>query len=359
MANRKLWRAPGTAAAMVAILALGIPGCTGPGQVFGSGYAIASDDACAAQRQSLKSFQDYFFSSMIQGAAIGAATGALTGLLIGGDTKGALIGAGAGAVVGGIGGYYVAKQKANNDPVALTNSVYQDVSHENRQIDAVSIAFVQLRDCRLHSAEMVKSDYAAKKISQQDAQSKLQRIKGLFLEDVAFAEGLGSKMAERGGEYQNASGQIMQMNPNAQQTYAAREAAAGGAGVLVANEAARVREAASTSSRQVGTIPPGEEVTVVEGGSTPAEWTHVRLADGRSGFVASRLMRPAGTAAPAKALPPPDAAGVAQLTQSNQLKRKALSDEIAQARTEANSGAFELSGGISRLPPAAVRGGAA
>jgi hypothetical protein len=326
--------------------------------MFGSSYTVAADDSCGAQRQSLKAYQDYFFASMIQGAAIGAVGGGLAGLALGGNVQSAAIGAGAGALVGGTVGYYAAKQKANSDPVALTNSVYQDVNHENGQIDGVSVAFNNLRDCRLRSAQAVKSDYQAKRIAQADAQAKLEVIKQRYLEDVDFAAGLGKKMDERGGEYQTASTQIMDTNPGAQSTLARRDregggaTAAGGRGGFVANSAARVHETADAASRQVGTVAEGAYVQPITGSDTPADWTHVQLSNGKSGYVVSRLLRPAGTAAPSRAAPPPpsDAAGVAQLTQSNQLKRQALSDQVASAKTEANGSAFELSGGISRAP---------
>ena len=121
---------------------------------------------------------------------------------------------------------------------------------------------------------------------------------------------------------------------------------------LVANEAARVRAEPSTTGRQVATLAPGDGVTPASGGTAAADWTHVRLKDGKTGYVSSALLRPAGTANPtaASAPPPRDAAGVAQLTELNQLKRKALTDEVAQAKTDADGSAFELSGSISRAP---------
>ena len=338
-------------AILAAALALVVAGCgtTGP---FAS-YPISADDACGGQRQALKAYQDYFFSAMIQGAAVGAAVGGLAGYLAGNNTQSTLLGAGAGAVAGGAGGYFLAKQKANSDPAALTGSVYQDVSKENSQLDGVSLAFRNLRDCRLRSAEQVKSDYAAKRIARDDAQARLAKIKALFVADVTFAESLGAKAAERGSQYDAASTQIEQLDPTAKATLAARQRAAGtgaaggggGGGGLVANEAARVRETASASARQVATLAPGDAVAPLDAGDAPAEWSHVRLGDGRTGYVASRLLRPAGTRAPSA-----DAAGVAQLTESNQLKRKALSDEVAQAKNDANGSSFELGGAISRLP---------
>jgi YMGG-like Gly-zipper/Bacterial SH3 domain len=349
-------RAPRIAAGLLTGL-LTLTGCAGAGGMFGSSYTIAADDSCASQRQALKAYQDYFFSSMVQGAAMGAVAGGLAGLAIGGNAQSAAIGAGTGALVGGVSGYYLAKQKANSDPVALTDSVYDDVYRENRQIDGVSGAFLALRTCRLQSADAVKADYAAHRISHDDAVTKLARIKQLFLEDVDFAQELGSKMAERGGEYQNASDQIVKMNPNAKQEVAARQAAAPAPGTgLVASEAARVREAGDPNARQIATLRPGEAVSPVAG-ETPTDWTHVTLPDGRTGYIASRLLHPAGTSTTAP--PPKDAAGVAELTESNQLKRKGLDDEVASAKNDANGKAFELSGSISRLPRGLVRLGAA
>ena len=100
----------------------------------GTSYTVAADDVCAAERQQLNSFHDYFFQSMLQGAAMGAMGGALMGGLIGGNAKGALIGAGAGALVGGATGYFAAKQRAAGNPGQLTQSVYGDVSREKRAV---------------------------------------------------------------------------------------------------------------------------------------------------------------------------------------------------------------------------------
>jgi len=321
-----------------------------------SGFNVASDDACAAERTELKSYQDFFFRSMVEGAVAGAVVGGLAGALIGGNTSSALIGAGAGAVAGGVGGYFLAKQKATSDRTVLTQSVYKDVSAENAQIDNVTASFRKLRDCRFRSAEAVKNDFAAGKLSREDAQKKLAKTRDLFQEDITFAESLGAKMNQRGAEYQNASDEMVKLDPSAKQTLAAREAAAGGAAsvIYVANEAARVRAEPSTSSKQIAALAPDEAVTPVGAVAGKSTWMHVQLKDGRSGYVASRLLRQEGTAAPvrkvASAAPPPtDVAGVAQLTETNQLKRKALNDDVEQAKV-ASSSAFELDGKISRVP---------
>ncbi len=336
----------------MAIMAVSIAGCGGANP-FAS-YPIASDDPCGPQRQQLKSFQDYFFSAMIEGAAIGAVVGGITGYVTGQDTKSTLIGAGSGAVVGGVGGYLLAKEKANSDPAAVSNSVYQDVNTENQQIDGVTAAFRAVRDCRVRTARAVKRDYAAKRITNDDAQQQLAKIKGLFMEDIAFADSLGAKMSERGDEYADASKQMVKSDPKAQRELAARRKPKGGAPSdntgPVALAAVRVRAEPSTSSGQVGSLSAGDAVTTLDQGDTPSDWTPIQLGDGKTGYVSSRLI--GSGAAATRSLPTkPDAAGVAELTETNQLKRRGLTNQVAEAKNQANGGTFELNGSISRLPP--------
>ncbi len=288
---------------------------------------------------------------------IGAAVGGLTGYLAGGDAKSTLFGAGAGAVTGAVGAYFIAKQKAaNGNPTALADSVYDDLNNENSEIDGVTGTFEKLRDCRLDAARSVKDDLAAHRISRDDAQAKLKKIHDWLIEDIDFADALGAKMNERGAAYADASDKLSESEPSAKRTLHTRQRTAGrsgsaGAGELVASAAARVREGPSTSSRQIASLAPGGAVATLGGGDTPEGWTHVRLGDGRSGYIASRLLHEAGAGA-AGPPPPKDVAGVAQLTESNQLKRKALTEDVADAKSDANGSAFQLSGSISRVRPA-------
>jgi hypothetical protein len=273
----------------VVLCAASISGCAT--NLAGANYDTTdASDLCRPQRQDLRAYQDYFTRAMFEGAAIGALGGALMGGLIGGDAKGALIGAGAGAVVGGTVGYYNAKSQANaGNPAALTHSVYQDVSAENTQIDGVAGAFGRLRDCRFRNAQAVKADYAAGKLSQPQAQNELATIRTRFQQDVAFAESLGAKMDARGQEYQSASTELVKLDPAAQQ------------------QAAQQSPAPASPAKQ----------------------------------------RPSSAQKSVAAAPPPDsAAGVAQLTESNQLKRKALADDVQSAKVAANQ-QFELEGKIS------------
>jgi outer membrane lipoprotein SlyB len=268
-----------------------------------AGYDTADPtDACRTARQDLTSYQDYFTRAMFEGAALGALGGALMGGLIGGNTQGALIGAGAGAVVGGTVGYYSAKQRANTDQASLTRSVYQDVSTENAQIDGVAGAFGRLRDCRFMNAQAVKSDYAAGRLTQAQAQLQLSQIRTRFQQDITFAESLGARMNERGREYQSASDELVKLDPAAQQQVAAQQS----------------QTPAATPA--------------------PAQGQATRPAP-------QRRAQPQPTQT-ASAPPPQSATGVAQLTESNQLKRKALADDLDSAKVAANT-QFELDGKIT------------
>lgn len=323
-------------------------------------YSVSSDDTCGDYKTELRSYRDFFFTSILAGAAAGAAVGGITGYLAGGTTRDTLLGAGLGGVVGGVGGYYLAKQKASNgNKSELTDAVYDDVKKENSQIDGATQAFRKLRDCRTRTARLVKRDFTQRRLSHDDAQTKLKQIHDWLEEDIDFADALGAKMDTRGAEYADASDKMTKSDPSAKRRLSRRKAppssegSGDSGGGLVAGEAVRVRAEASTSSAQVGSLSPGEAVTPIADDKPTADWTHVQLGDGHSGYVASRLLRPAGAGA-SGAPPPEDVAGVAELTDSNQLKRRALKDDIVQAKNTANGSTFELSGSISRLRPAPV-----
>lgn len=287
-----------------------IPGLTTPS------YAIAADDPCRAERASLKAVEDYFTRSMIQGAAAGAVVGGAAGALLGSDRlKGALIGMTAGAVVGAAGGYFVAKQRQASSQDALVRGVYQDMAMENEQIDRTTAAFRAVRDCRFRTANGIKASYAAGRVEREAAQRQLAQVRTLFEQDVAYAESLGAAIDTRSNEYRNAADELVKSDPAAQQALATRRAeqsAAEAAARAPAPQAARP----APRARSQPTPPPA-----------PA---------------------PAPVAAPAP--PPADAAGVAQLAESNQIKRQALGEAVREARVAA-ADTFDLAQPISRVPP--------
>ncbi|HYD99991.1 MAG TPA: SH3 domain-containing protein, partial [Alphaproteobacteria bacterium] len=271
----------------------------------------------------------------------------------------------AGAAVGGIGAYYLAKQNATSNPAELTQSIYSDVNAENQQLDRVTDIFRRLRSCRIATAQGIKTDFQQGRLPRDQASVKLAAVRALYQEDIQFTEALGGRIGERSDGYKFASDELLKTDPNAAQTLAARRAAEppmpamglGGGPVYEANTAANVREAANANAKRVAGLAKGEQVVVLEGGK---EWSRIRLANGATGYVSSRLINPPGqaprpsqqAARPAPTKPPPmDVAGVAQLTESNQLKRRGLESEVATAKSEVASAAFTLEGGgISARP---------
>lgn len=272
-----------------------------------SGYEIAADDPCGAYRAELKSVEDSYVEGAVMGAVGGALIGGLAGGLIGGNTKGALIGAGAGAVAGGLGGYFLAKQNATSDRATLVSSVYGDIAAENAKLDRVTAAFRQIRQCRLRSAEEVKQAFAARKIERPAAEARLATIRQLYSEDIRVAEALGGKMNERGQEFEFASSELLKQDPAAQR------------------EVQQLRAAAAKP--RAGRAPAARATAAPAKGGAPLP-----------------QQRPEPPQAPANTT-----AGVATLTESNQVKRQAFSTDVQQAKAEAVT-AFELEGSISRVP---------
>lgn len=360
----------------LAVAGMLLQGCAAP-----AGYSIAADDPCAANRQELKAIEDFFVQSVVQGAVAGAVLGGLAGALIGGDAKSAAIGAGAGAIAGGLGGYFTAKQKASGDKTQLVSAVYGDVLQENQQIDKTTATFRRLSQCRFAAAQTIKSNFQSGRISRDEAVKQLDRQRGWFNEDVQFAENLGGKMDERSKEYGFASNELVKEDPNAQRTLSLRKAqqqqqtqaaadVAAGLQRATANATANLRERPQESARRVGGLAKGDAVTVM---GSSGGWSEVRTSAGASGFVISRALsdesgrplaarpaqpRPAPAPRPAQvaeAPPPNDAVGVVQLTESNQVKRKAFGDQLQEAKVAANT-SFDLDAKISGAPALRIAG---
>jgi outer membrane lipoprotein SlyB/SH3-like domain-containing protein len=365
-ATRRRGRVPVALAVTLSLVASGLQGCAGSGLPGSQSISVDNSDVCRAERAQLRSVEDFFSRAIVQGAAAGALTGATAGGLLGGDIEGALTGAAAGAVVGGITGYWLARQQASSDTTTLVQNVYGDLSTENQQIDRTTASFRAVRDCRFNEAKTIKADFAAGKITREDATQRLATVKSRFNEELGYAESLGAKIGQRGGEFDYASNEVLKLDPNAQQTLAQRraeEAAAVPTPVfLVAKSATKVRSSPANKAEQVASLAKGDAVLVV--GEADGNWTQVKLDDGTEGYMPrkqletsaeakARAAKAAEAARKARAAnkppPPRDAAGVAELTESNQLKRKALGDEVGQAKAVAFS-AFDLDKPISALP---------
>ncbi|WP_165837750.1 SH3 domain-containing protein [Zavarzinia aquatilis] len=354
---------------LVASLIIGLAVAPGLGactpDASAPGGQIASDDPCTGPRGQLTSIGDYFTQAMVVGAVGGAALGALTGALVsGGDLESTLAGAAVGGVAGAAAGYYSAKSEANSNPTQLVGGVYKDLYTENQQIDRTTTAFRAVRACRTAEADRIRADYRAGRLSADDARAKLADVKKKFEWEVQYAEEVGGKMNERGEQYTYAATEISHFDgrttPPAPS--AASYQVSGPVLSRVASKSTRVRELPSTSSRQIGGLKAGEvvEARVVSG--TSGQWMRVRLADGTPGFVSASLLvtadkyrgettAVASRAEPQVSAPPPQSAGgVVQLAETNQIKQRALADDVSESRSVLSSATFELDQPITMAP---------
>jgi len=284
-------------------------------------FAEDVGDPCATERAELRGAQDYYTKSVLAGAAtgaaVGAAAGALTAVLTGSNVaKGALIGGAGGAVLGAVGGYYKAKQQDAADAAALSGSILKDVQTENSEIDRATLAFARLRNCRFTAAQQVKSEFAAGRISRAQASSRLDEVKERFNRDLVIADEIGTKMTDRGREFEYASNQLVAADPNAK-VYLTRYP-------LSPVES----QPATSSSVKAKTSPKARTPATVR--------TKTRVAK-----------------TPKAPPPPPSAApvvAVAQETNTNQIKQKKYSNEMAVAKAE-SSKAFSLEGQVGLILP--------
>ena len=270
-------------------LAVVLSGCATTGM-----FAEDASDPCNAQRKELAGAQNYYATAVVQGAVLGALVGGLSGALLGGDHKGtaAATGAAVGAVAGGLGSYYLAKQKDARDAAQLAASIQNDILTENTEIDRATIAFTRLRQCRFAVAESVKADFRAGRISRDEAIRRLDEQKQRFDADIAGAESIGVKMADRAKEFQYASNELVNSSPEARAELA-------------------------------------EEGAVGE----PVKKKHVKRH--------RKHVTPHGK---------PSAVTVASVTETNQVKQKSFVDEVQGSKKLAQA-AFSLEGSVSLLLP--------
>jgi len=277
-------------------------------------FSLDLGDPCAAERSELRGAQNYYTQAIVGGALLGAVTGGLAGWLAGKSEKSVAAGAALGAVVGGVGGYYLAKQKVAADAAALSDSILKDVQTDNTEIDKATLAFAKLRNCRFTAAQQVKSDFAAGRISRTQAISRLDELRERFTGDLAIADEVGTKMADRSREFDYASNQLVAENPEAKSYLASYP------------------------------MTPAESITPPT--ASKAATTHKLPTTHKPVPVAPRP--------PVKAkAPPPKAApvvAVAQETNTNQIKQKKYSNEVAVAKAE-SSKAFSLEGQVGLILP--------
>lgn len=169
-------------------------------------------DACRAQVVALDSTGNFFAEDIIRGAALGAVGGALLGGLVAAASggrgsnvaTGAAIGAVAGGVAGGTTGYFQARQQQAADQASLNRSIAGDLAAENAQLDRTQLAFDQLMDCRVASAQRVRDDLRAGRIARPQAEATMADLRARTQRDIQLAQSINGRITQRGAEFDTA-----------------------------------------------------------------------------------------------------------------------------------------------------------
>jgi hypothetical protein len=290
-------------------------------------------DACRPQLLALDSTGDFYGEQILQGAAIGAAGGALIGGLTSGRWQGALIGAAVGGASGAAVGYYAALQRQASDQQALFQQMSKDLSSENAQLDRTQIAFNNLMDCRLRSAERVREMARTGRMDRATAQAQMAEIRTRFQADLALAQSINGRIAARGAEFDTAIEGAIPGGKAAVQT-AARPAPVRAA----PRRPVEVKFSPNPDSPRIATVNAREVVAVRPG---PPGSVAVETASGLRGYAPA-------DAFPAQRAPAPqtDAGGdVRSLAATNLARRENFSESLGNAERVAQAGGgFELPG---------------
>ncbi|MBR0683211.1 SH3 domain-containing protein [Roseomonas eburnea] len=301
-------------------------------------------DACRAYVVQLDSTGDFYGEDILRGAAIGAGTGALAGGIIAAATgrrgsdilAGAAIGALAGGIVGGVGGYLAARQRQAQDQGALVQAVGGDLANENRQLAATQLAFNQLVDCRVNTANRIRSDVRAGRMSRDQGMALMSYQRDLMRRDVALARQINEKIGTRGAEFDTA---IENIAPG---TKGAMTARAGRPQPVTTRVSAPIRIRPDAGAPQIGQLGPNEQVTV-----RPAEGSFalVETSSGVRGYVPANAVGVRGLGSPTANVGGRGQEGeFRQLAATNIARRDNFAESVQTADRLAEGQGFELAG---------------
>ena len=288
-------------------------------------------DGCRAELLALDSTGEFYGEQILQGAAVGAASGALVGGLASGSWRGALIGAAVGGAGGAAVGYYAALQRQAGDASALNVQMSSDLSKENAQLDRTQLAFNNLMDCRLRSAEQVRDMVRMGRMDRAAGQAELAQTRTRFLSDIALAQSINGRIGARGNEFDTAIDRAVPGGRNslqaAHRTPSARAAP---------RRPVEVRFSPSPNSPRVATLNPREAVTVRPG---PGGTALVETASGLRGYAPADAFPAQRVAASA----PSGGEDVRSLAATNISRRENFTASVSNAERVAQAGGFELS----------------
>ena len=302
-------------------------------------------DVCRAYVVQLDSTGDFFGEDILRGAAIGAGTGAVAGGLLAAATgrrgsdilAGAAIGALAGGIIGGTAGYLQARQRQAQDQAGLMMAVGGDLRNENAQLDRTQLAFNQLLDCRVNTANRIRQDVRAGRLSRDQGMALMTYQRDLMRRDAALARAINEKIGTRGAEFDTA---IETISPGAKQAAQARRAVA--ATPTTARVSVPIRIRPDGSAPQVGQLSSREHVTV-----RPAEgnFARVETSSGVVGYVPASAVGVRGLGSPTAGVGGRGQDGeFRQLAATNIARRDNFAESVQNADRLAQGSGFELAG---------------
>lgn len=302
-------------------------------------------DVCRAYVVQLDSTGDFFGEDILRGAAIGAGTGAVAGGLLAAATgrrgsdilAGAAIGALAGGIIGGTAGYLQARQRQAQDQAGLMMAVGGDLRNENAQLDRTQLAFNQLLDCRVNTANRIRQDVRAGRLSRDQGMALMTYQRDLMRRDAALARAINEKIGTRGAEFDTA---IETISPGAKQAAQARRAVA--ATPTTARVSVPIRIRPDGNAPQVGQLSSREQVTV-----RPAEgnFARVETSSGVVGYVPASAVGVRGLGSPTAGVGGRGQDGeFRQLAATNIARRDNFAESVQNADRLAQGSGFELAG---------------
>ena len=287
-------------------------------------------DGCRVQLVQLDSTGNFFGEDIVRGAAIGAVSGALIGGLATGRWQGALIGAAVGGAGGAAVGYYGALQRQQRDQAGINAQIANDLQRENAELDRTQIAWDQLIDCRLRSAQQIRQAVRDGRLDRTVAISQLSDIRQRVTGDIALAQTINGRITTRGAEFDGAIDAVVPGGKGAVRVAGSPQP------IRVApRRAVAVTFSPQQNSPQIAQIAARDVVAVRPG---PPGFAQVETASGVRGYApADAVQAPRGALAQ-----PPAGNDVRSLAATNISRRDNFTASVGSAERLAQSGGFEL-----------------
>jgi hypothetical protein len=164
-------------------------GCAGMGKEDRIGKNDRSD-TCYVHLDRLDDIAIYYkdqrMTDIAAGVAIGAGTGVLAGAATGGSTVALIAGGLTGAIAGGFAAdaYWKNKmQQANNQMELAIGAIEKDMSQDVEKLSSVDKDIANLIRCRTERRDMIKKQFAERKITLIEAQRQWKEWGDLLLKD--------------------------------------------------------------------------------------------------------------------------------------------------------------------------------